>query len=280
MAAKSKPTAKGSKRKALCVGINDYPYSGNDLNGCVNDANAWADLLKKNFNFASNNVTILLDSQATKKKTLDALKTLVTGARAGDHFVFTNSSHGSYVADTSGDEEKYDEIICPHDIDANHIKDDDLRQVFQNLPKGVSMTVILDNCFSGTATRAAVGDILPGMRTPDDRRVRFLSPALRGLPVLANPWTAKPKSQVKYPQSTMKEVLLSGCTDKEYSYDAYFGDVYHGAMTYYALQAIRSANSKLTYAQLEQRIRNLIEDYPQHPQLEGSSVNKKRQIFA
>src|SRR5688572_1934352 len=231
MAAKSKPTAKGSKRKALCVGINDYPYSGNDLNGCVNDANAWADLLKKNFNFPSSNVNVLLDSQATKKKTLDALKNLVTGAKSGDQFVFTNSSHGSYVADTSGDEEKYDEIICPHDIDANDIRDDELRQIFKNLPKGVSMTVILDNCFSGTATRAAVGDILPGMRTPDDRRVRFLSPALRGLPVLANPWTAKPKSQVKYPQSSMNEVLLTGCTDKEYSYDAYFNGVYHGAMT-------------------------------------------------
>ena len=51
-------------------------------------------------------------------------------------------------------------------------------------------------------------------------------------------------------------------------------------MTYYALQAIRSANFQITYAQLEQRIRNLIEDYPQHPQLEGKSVNKKRQIFA
>jgi metacaspase-1 len=269
-----------SKRKALCVGINDYPYAGNDLNGCVNDAKAWAEMLTKNFNFASGDVKILLDSQATKKNTLDALKDLLTGAKAGDHLVFTNSSHGSYIADTSGDEEKYDEIVCPHDIDANEIVDDDFRQLFQNLPKSANLTVILDNCFSGTATRAAVSDILPGLRTPDDRRVRFLSPALRGLPVLANPWTAKPKSQMKYPQSKMNEVLLSGCTDKEYSYDAYFSGIYHGAMTFYALQAIRSANFQLTYAQLQQRIKNLIEDYPQHPQLEGKSANKKRQIFA
>ena len=27
-------------KKALCVGINDYPYEGSDLNGCVNDAKA------------------------------------------------------------------------------------------------------------------------------------------------------------------------------------------------------------------------------------------------
>jgi metacaspase-1 len=280
MTVKSTGKAKGSKRRALCVGINDYPYAGNDLNGCVNDARAWAEMLTKNFNFATTDVTLLLDKQATKKNTLAALKQLLTGARAGDHLVFTNSSHGSYIADKSGDEEKYDEIVCPYDIDDNEIVDDDFRQLFANLPKDVSLTVILDNCFSGTATRAAVADILPGMRTPDDRRVRFLSPALRGLPVLANPWTAKPKTPMKYPQSEMNEVLLSGCSDKEYSYDAYFGGIYHGAMTYYALQAIRSANFQITYAQLEQRIRNLIEDYPQHPQLEGKSVNKKRQIFA
>ncbi len=280
MTTKSTKKAKGAKRNALCVGINDYPYAGNDLNGCVNDAKGWAELLTKNFNFASGDVKLLLDSQATKKNTINALKDLLTGAVVGDHLVFTNSSHGSYIADTSGDEEQYDEIVCPYDIDVNHIADDDLRGLFQNLPKGVSLTVILDNCFSGTATRAAVSDILPGLRTPDDRRVRFLSPALRGLPVLANPWTAKPKTTVKYPQSKMNEVLLSGCTDKEYSYDAYFGGIYHGAMTYYALQAIRAANYQLTYAQLGQRLKNLIEDYPQHPQLEGKSANKKRQIFA
>ena len=280
MTAKATGKAKGGKRRALCVGINDYPYAGNDLNGCVNDAKAWAEILTKNFNFTTSDVKLLLDKQATKKNTLDALKKLLTGASADDHLVFTNSSHGSYIADKSGDEEKYDEIVCPYDIDDNEIVDDDFRKMFANLPKGVSLTVILDNCFSGTATRAAVADILPGMRTPDDRRVRFLSPALRGLPVLENPWKAQPKTAMKYPQSKMNEVLLSGCSDKEYSYDAYFAGTYHGAMTYYALQAIRSANFQLTYAQLEQRIRNLIEDYPQHPQLEGKSANKKRQIFA
>jgi hypothetical protein len=59
------------------------------------------------------------------------------------------------------------------------------------------------------------------------------------------------------------------------------GGVYHGAMTYYALEAIRSAKYRLTYAQLHARLSELIEDggYPQHPQLEGSGANKRRQIF-
>lgn len=269
-----------SKKRALCVGINDYPYDGNDLNGCVNDANAWAQTLNDNYDFSDADIKILLDSDATKKNIIDELKNLLTGANEGDVLVFTNSSHGSYVADTSGDEPKYDEILCPYDIGDNQIVDDELRELFQNLSDKVRLTVILDNCFSGTATRAAIGDILPGMKTPDDRRLRFLSPALRGLPVLENPWKAKPKSDGLHPESKMNEVLLTGCSDKEYSYDAFFHGTYHGAMTYYALRAIREANYQITYDQLHQRLGALIEDYPQHPQLEGKSLNKKRQIFS
>lgn len=281
MATKSVKKTKRASRKALCVGINDYPFSGNDLNGCVNDAQAWASLLKEHFSFAGSDVKIMLDAQATKKNTLAALKELLTGAKAGDCLVYTNSSHGSYTADRDGDEETYDEVICPYDIDLNEIVDDDLRELFMNVPQGVHLTVILDNCYSGTATRAAVSDILPGTKTSDDRRIRFLSPAVRGLPILADPWKAKPKTRIKYPESSMREVLLSGCTDKEYSYDAYFSSKYHGAMTYFALQAIREASYKLTYQQLHSRLLTLINPgYDQHPQLEGKETNRKRQIFS
>ncbi len=63
-------------KKALCVGINDYPGEGSDLNGCVNDAKAWAELLIKNFSFPSGSVKVLLDGQATKAAMLDGLKKL------------------------------------------------------------------------------------------------------------------------------------------------------------------------------------------------------------
>ena len=265
-------------RRALCVGINDYPYDGSDLNGCVNDSRAWAELLVSHYGFAGSDVRVINDAEATKKNVWAALKDLLAGARSGDVVVFQNSSHGSYVADRSGDEPTYDEVLCPYDIESNDISDDELRQLFSNVAPGVRLTVILDNCHSGTATRALVGEGT-GRRETDDRRRRFLSPALRGLPILENPFAAKPKSQGKYPESKMKEVLLAGCTDVEYSYDAFFNGVYHGAMSYYALQAIREANYKLTYAQLHSRLLSLITAYPQHPQLEGKLENKRRQIF-
>ena len=269
-------------KKALCVGINDYPGEGSDLNGCVNDAKAWAALLVEKYGFASAGVKVLLDAQATRANVIAGLKALLTGAKSGDVLVFTNSSHGTYVADTSGDEPAYDEALCPYDCDQNLIVDDELRELFTDLKKGASLTVISDSCHAGTVTRAAVAENLPGLRTPDDRRVRFLNPALIGRPILANPWAARAKGRTKYPQSRMKEVLLSGCTASEYSYDALIGGRYHGAMTYYALQAIRDAGYAITFAQLRSRLLYLLEEagYPQHPQLEGSTAHKKKSVFS
>ena len=140
-------------KKALCVGINDYPYTGSDLNGCVNDAKAWAELLTAHYDFPSSDVTLLLDSQATKANVMAGLTALLAGAKSGDVLVFTNSSHGTYVADTSGDEPKYDEAMCPYDCATNLIVDDELREIFTALPKGVRLTVISDSCFSGSVTR-------------------------------------------------------------------------------------------------------------------------------
>lgn len=269
-------------KKALCIGINDYPYDGSDLNGCVNDAKGWADLLTSKFGFSGSDVKLLLDAEATKAKMLDGLKSLLTGARSGDVLVFTNSSHGTYVAERGGDEQMYDEALCPYDCAENLIVDDELRELFNNLSNEVRLTVISDSCHSGTVTRAAVNEIIPGLRTPDDRRVRFLSPALRGAPVIQNPWKAKPKGKEKYPESGMKDLLLSGCTDKEYSYDALIDGAYHGAMSYFALKAIQEANYQITFQQLHTRLLSFLDDagYPQHPQLEGRKSNKKKQIFS
>ena len=86
-------------KKALCVGINDYPIAGMDLKGCVNDAKAWSALLRKQYDFPSADVRVLLDKAATHEQVIDGLKALLAGARSGDVLVFTNSSHGTYVAD-------------------------------------------------------------------------------------------------------------------------------------------------------------------------------------
>lgn len=268
-------------RKALCVGINDYPTDGSDLNGCVNDALAWADLLATRFGFPRSDIRIMTDSDATKKNMVNGIKDLLAKAGEGDVLVFTNSSHGTYLADTSGDEERYDEALCPYDTDHNLIVDDELRELYSGLPDGVHAAFISDSCFSGTVLRAAVDENIPGHETPDDRRVRFLNPARIGNPVLDNPFKAASKHRVKFPESSMTSVLLTGSDDNEYSYDALIEGKYHGAMTYHAVKAISESQDVLTYQQLHTRVKNLVAKagYPQHPQLEGRRANKRSLLF-
>ena len=174
-------------KRAFCVGINDYPYDGSDLNGRVNDARAWSQLLVEHYGFPPSAVTVLTDEQATKANMMDELGDLLAGAKAGDVPVFNNSSHGSYVADTDSDSPQYDETMCPYDVAEHLIVDDELRELFRAVAEDAHVVIIRDSCHSGTVMRAAINENIPGLRTPDHRRVRFLNPALCGDPVLANP---------------------------------------------------------------------------------------------
>ncbi|HEX9971987.1 MAG TPA: caspase family protein [bacterium] len=259
-------------KRALCVGINKYPYENMDLKGCVNDATAWAELFINHFDFPRIDVKLIFDSETTKKNIIIELKNLLAGAKAGDVLVFTNSSHGSYIKDTSGDERIYDQVICPFDVEDNVIVDDELREMFVAIPAGVNFTVISDSCHSGTITRII---------TPDYRRKRFLNPSLRGEPELRDPLRAKPRRREKYPEETMKEILIAGCKDNQFSYDAQMGSIFHGAMSFFALQEIRAANYNITYADLVKRVVKQLDkaSFNQQPQLEGKRENKSKQIF-
>ena len=77
----------------------------------------------------------------------------------------------------------------------------------------------------------------------------------------------------------MVEILISGCTDSEYSYDAEINGRWNGAMTAHAISVMRDGQ---TYAEFYEKLREHLpsDDYPQTPQLEGTEANKTRQVFA
>ena len=63
-------------KRAVCIGINDYPGTYNDLSGCVNDANDWADLLRGDFGFGDN-IQLITDTDATLEKAVSKGATAV-----------------------------------------------------------------------------------------------------------------------------------------------------------------------------------------------------------
>jgi len=263
-------------KKALCIGINEYPFQKHGLNGCVNDAKAWGDLLVNHYGFANKNVKLLFDYQATRSNIIASLNKIMAGAVAGDIFVIVISAHGTYVADLSNDgSDKYEEAICTYDCERNLIMDDELSEMFSKLPKGVNLTMISDLCHAGTMN-------IPVLPTAsDNRRVKFLNPVVLKRVVLKNPWKAKTKASKISEDLSIEEIFLSSCKKDEYAYDAFIEGVYHGAMTYYAMQVIKDANYKITYHDLQRKLNTLLdkEGFPQHPQLEGKKENQNKQLF-
>jgi hypothetical protein len=120
------------RRQAVCVGIDTYPTA--PLDGCVADAELWAESLRK-LDF---DVQVLTNQQATRQGILDALGALVEGGEAGDVLVFQFAGHGTQVPDLDGDEDDAkDEALCPVDVyDGAFVIDDDIWEVL-GLPFGL-----------------------------------------------------------------------------------------------------------------------------------------------
>lgn len=267
-------------KKALLIGINRYKIPGADLRGCVNDVKGIRSVLTKYFGFTGKDISILTDYAATTKAMRDAIARLVKGARKGDILLFHYSGHGSNVPDRNGDEADHrDEILCPTDLDwKDPLLDDWLRATFDKLPAGVSLTVVMDCCHSGTNTRAILppdAPLLPRyLPNPWDLMAEESGRKLRGKVRggLRRSRPAQRKSDVV--NVTIPEVLVTGCRDTQTSADAQIGGTFNGALTYNLVATIKAANGKLTYRQLHegtlQRLRR--GRFSQVPQLEGRAV--------
>lgn len=276
-------------KRAVLIGINKYQIPGSDLNGCVNDVKNLSGALKTYYGFADKDITTLTDLQATKKAMQAAIKKLIASGKKGDTLLLHYSGHGSNVPDDNGDEADHrDEILCPTDLDwKDTLRDDWLRKTFDKLRAGVSLTVIMDCCHSGTNTRAILPPDVPVrerflpcpldlMATESGRRLRG---ALRGKLGKA-PRGRKRKSDIV--QADIRELLITGCRDTQTSADADIDGTYNGALTYYLVESIKEAEGKLTYRELHQRTVAKLKqnDYDQVPQLEGQRPSFNRPFLS
>ncbi|BCL74376.1 hypothetical protein JHS3_01120 [Jeongeupia sp. HS-3] len=254
-------------KSALCIGINDYPGVDSDLSGCINDANDWAAELQRR-GFAA---TLLLDADARKQAMVDAIRRHISAARGGDVLVITYSGHGSWVPDQNGDEpDSRDEVLCPHDISQGQVlSDDELYDLFGERERGVKIVLIADSCHSGTVAKLA-----PPLGDGGRGKARFLAPETfldASALAVAKSRTAAPAK----PARPFGALLMAGCRDIEYSYDAQFGGRPNGAFTYVALQALKAAPAR--YGDWFRAIRQSLpsQNYPQTPQLGGTRSQKQ-----
>jgi len=260
-------------KNALCIGINDYPGTANDLSGCVNDAHDWAAELDSR----GYTVTKMLDKKATHAAMAKAIGSLVKDAKKGDSVIITYSGHGTWVPDSSGDEpDGRDEGLCPWDItSAGPLLDDDIRVLFAKRSSGVRILLISDSCHSGTVTKGDDSDLDVGAA-----RARFL-PLEAWMPANELPAaSARPLTLVSGLKRSGGDLLLAGCQDTEYSWDTSFQGRPNGAFTYYALKTLRE-KKPTTYAAWFAAIRAYLPSnrLPQSPQILGSATAQRFKVF-
>ena len=260
--------------KALCVGINEFANlpRASWLNGCVNDANDMAAMLRGRPEFGPGDVTVLTDADATKSKVMSALTELLHGD--ADHIVFSFSSHGTQVPDQSGGDEvdHADEAFACHDIDSHGkdwdrktvIIDDELKDLFAGVRENVLIEVLLDTYRSGTGLKAL--DLIPG------RRPRFL-PATTPIGLRRLEPKADPKGfreEVKSLPAAARPILFAAYRAEQVASDAPFGRRYNGAFTHYFLKALKGSEKKTRLDIMEEVDKSLAqEDFTQVPQLEA-----------
>jgi metacaspase-1 len=268
------------RKLALCIGINDYPGTDSDLSGCVNDAHDWgAALTARGFS-----VTTVLDAAATGKAMRREIAGVVGAAGAGDLVVVQYAGHGSFVKDDDGDEpDGTDECLCPHDIRENGpLIDDELSELFAARAAGVRVVLISDSCHSGTVARFAPITTPPTTRgdSPPARMVRFLPPGTFLSTREADRLGVRSRRPAS-PPGRHHALLMSGCQDTEYSYDAWVEGRPNGIFTFVALRELAKLPPAATYKDWHAAIRTVLpsRQYPQSPNLYGTSSMKRWKVF-
>ena len=304
--------AREPTRRALLVGINEYPDPEDRLEGCANDVFLFSSVLQE-CGFAAADIRVVLDRRATTRGILQRLEWLLDGASAGDQLVFYYSGHGAQLPTYAPDEQvdHQDECLVPYDFDwspERAITDNQIYDLYSQLPYDARFLMFLDCCHSGGMTRAGSARIR-GLDPPDDIRHRMLQwdvdhsmwvprplrqlnrelaedpgviPAYSG--ASGNVWRlgramnlrTLPYAQYDQVRETQGHrgpylpIIFQACQEDEYSYEYRHGVTSYGAFTYCLAKNLRR-DRKITFQDLAQRTGEELHelDYDQTPALVG-----------
>ncbi len=165
------------RRRALLVGINNYPDAANRLEGCVNDTFLMSALLQER-GFEAEDIRVVLDERATAQGIRDRLAWLLDGAEDGMERVFFYSGHGAQMPGYNPAEkvDHVDECLVPWDFawtKPTAVVDDDFFSLYSNLSFRARFFAIFDCCHAGGIHRDG-GPRVRGLTPPDDIRHRIL----------------------------------------------------------------------------------------------------------
>lgn len=236
------------QKLALCTGINNYPGSGNDLQGCLNDAGDASAKLMSLFGY---DFEIMADERVTRPNMENKIIHLSEIAKDNDHVVIGYSGHGTYGVDENHDEEDgYDEALYLYD---GVWYDDRIRGLLNLFRPKVHLVCIFDSCFSDTVSDLNVMKSRSLVYAKSKFVKTYFPPLgiIRRKPFLSN-----------FRRASGGEVGIYACSDNESAYDAYINGRYNGAFSFHFWRAVESG---VTYQNLSDKISEKLPSY-QYPQ--------------
>ena len=235
---------------ALLIGIN-YEGTDSQLNGCINDANNILEVIVNNMNYKEDDIVIMTDNTELKPTYKNIHVQFLKLAERSfaedlDEIFISYSGHGSYMHDTSGDEDdKRDECLVPLDYEKSGLMIDDmLNNILGSFNPSTKVFFIIDACHSETML---------------DTKYRYIGGKKS---VIEN---AKCKIMCNM-------VTLSGCQDTDTSSDAFNinnSKEYSGAMTSAFLYVLDKCDYKIKCWELLKNMRKFLRDrkFSQNPQI-------------
>lgn len=300
------PTAHG--KRALLIGISKYERplkngaawqnltlagkGGPAHSAPKNDLELLASVLVREFAFDPDDIKIVSDEPVsfagrvvpavvpTHKVMVEAFRSfLVARTRPGDVAYFHFSGHGQQVPDDDPEEELdgYDETLVPADYvsqsdGSNNIRDDELNVLLAELGRKspANVTVTIDSCSSGTATRGDYDSFRGG--------------PWRGAPVARERVRGEDESfddsaagLAKGGRPALRNyVFLSAAAPRQRAQQGVFEGTYYGVFTYYLAKAMGDAGRRpaSTYRELFDRVLNQVSSgRSQQPQMEGDQLD-------
>lgn len=279
-----KALSRKPQRRALLVGINDYPDPANRLEGCVNDVFLMSSVLQE-CGFDAEDIRVVLNERATAGNFFERLHWLLDDVAAGDERVLFYSGHGAQMPAYGNRDEvdHFDECLVPWDFDwtpGRAVTDKQFFELYTQLPYESYFAAIFDCCHSGGMTRDGVRKAR-GISPPDDVRHRALrwnaklqmweeralspekpltagqkSPAFAGADRntfrLGRGMALRTLEKKRYDKTRQAlrhdgpylPIIIEACREQELSFEYRHGAASYGAFTYSLAQVLRENRAK------------------------------------
>lgn len=285
---------------ALLIGIDYYKPNRlyKSLQGCVRDINLVDGYLQRTLQIPAERIRKLTspnqedstlsqvrggnepDVLPTYENIVKAFKEITEKAQPQELVYIHYSGHGGRATTIYSElkrDGQHDEAIVPMDIgeqDGRYLRDLELATLLKRMTdKGLRVTVVLDSCHSGGATR---GDCAIRGSEEEDTAPRPQDSRVAPRQELFDNWRSLVEGThcpTLVPESE-NYVVLAACrpTERAFEYAAN-GKEWHGALTYWMIDTLRTFPGTLTYKTLHDRVSAKIQSkYPdQLPMLLGNA---------